>query len=611
MRRSRSSLALTALLLACGGCDEGDSTDAPDPDRGHRTEAAPCPDAAPAPPDAARLDAGRPAPAPESARPEDVAAALDRHCAEAVGPARIEWLSDDLAVAVGYDLANTIALATPAGRMIFDVGMSPARSEVVRAALDAEMPGPVAAVVYTHSHIDHIGGASVWVDDDTPVWATAGLAAGIVEQYGALRPSELRRGLRQFGQSVPDDDLPCSALGRRADVEAALEVGIRWPTETFEGSAALDIGGVIVELHAAPGETADQLFAYIPHLGAVLPGDNWYAAFPNLYTIRGTSPRDVDRWIDSLDAMRRLDPELLVPSHTRPVVGRAAVRAALTAHRDAIQWVSDQVVRGANAGLDIDAIAARAALPPHLAAVPTLAGRYGQTDWSARAIYGNRVGWFDGRTASLYPAAQTAAREVALMGGPAAVLGAARHALDGGDPRFALHLIDKLGRAGEAPDGVDPLAAEARIALALRVDNTNGRAWLLEEARALMGEPAPEPGEPRLDDALLDAIPVDAVLRVLPTRLRAVETLDRHVALALDLGGRRFVIEIRRGIAEVIEGEPGPETPAPSATITASEGTFVRLALGVLPAAQALGEGLLEVDDLGAALAVLALFDSP
>ncbi len=609
MRPTR--LPLLALLITAAACH--DPVTPPAAVDG----ALPCPDAAPATPqidarvDAARPDAREPTPdpIPETRDPDAVAAALAGHCAEAVGPARIERLADDLAVAVGFDLANTIALATPAGRVIFDVGMSPARAEVVRDALDAELPGPVAALVYTHSHIDHIGGASVWRDGDAPIWSTAAVPEGVIEQYGAFRPSEVRRGAKQFGQSVPDEALPCSALGRRADVEAALVSGVRLPTETFTDAAALDFGGVSVELYRAPGETADQLFAWIPHLGALLPGDNWYAAFPNLYTIRGTRPRDVDAWIASLDAMRRLDPEMLVPSHTRPIVGRDAVRAALTAHRDAIQWVRDQVVRGANAGLTVDAIAATAGLPPHLIEVPSLAERYGQTDWSARAIYGNRVGWFDGRTATLYPAADAIAREVALMGGPDAVLGAARGALAGGDPRFALHLLDKLRRAGVAPAGIDGVGAEARTALGLRVENTNGRAWLLEEARRLAGEPPPAQGEAVLDDALLDAIPVEAVLRVLPTRLRAAEALERHVALALELDGRRFTLTVRRGIAEVIEGDPLPGTPPPTATVTADGGTFVRMALGVLPAAQALGEGRLMVDDLGAALVVLGLFD--
>ena len=37
--------------------------------------------------------------------------------------------------------------------------------------------------------------------------------------------------------------------------------------------------------------TADHLVVWFPEAGVLLPGDNWYHAFPNLYAIRGTPYR--------------------------------------------------------------------------------------------------------------------------------------------------------------------------------------------------------------------------------------------------------------------------------------------------------------------------------
>lgn len=76
-----------------------------------------------------------------------------------------------------------------------------------------------------------------------------------------------------------------------------------------------------LELIHAPGETDDQIVIWLPQKKVLLPADNFYKSFPNLYAIRGTAYRDVPRWINSLDNMRMLKPEYLVPSHTRPVVG--------------------------------------------------------------------------------------------------------------------------------------------------------------------------------------------------------------------------------------------------------------------------------------------------
>ena len=83
----------------------------------------------------------------------------------------------------------------------------------------------------------------------------------------------------------------------------------------------------------------------------------------------------------------------------------------LTHYRDAIQWVCDEVVSGANKGLDVDALAEAIRLPQHLAEKYYNKELYGQIDWAVRAIYANNLGWFDGRADRLYPMPH---REVAL-----------------------------------------------------------------------------------------------------------------------------------------------------------------------------------------------------
>ncbi len=60
------------------------------------------------------------------------------------------------------------------------------------------------------------------------------------------------------------------------------------PNKTFLDALRTEICGVRVELVHAPGETNDQLFVWLPERGALMPGDNIYKAFPNLYSIRGT-----------------------------------------------------------------------------------------------------------------------------------------------------------------------------------------------------------------------------------------------------------------------------------------------------------------------------------
>ena len=331
-----------------------------------------------------------------------------------------------LFVARGFDLANTILIQTPEGNVVVDVSISPEAAKLVKAALHDVAPGPTLAIIYTHSHADHIGGASVWAEEGTQIWATDAFFPHLIKQYGSFRGAEVRRSQLQFGDDLGADALPCSALGARPSIENALTTGVRKPTHTFSGSISIEIGGLELELVEAHGETHDHLFVWIPSLDTLLPGDNYYSAFPNLYTIRGTSPRPVQAWIKSLDQMRRFDPEHLVPSHTGPISGRDKVRSTLRNYRDAIQSIRNQVVRGANQLQTPDELVEHIKLPEHLMEDPALHELYGQVDWSIRAIFSNELGWFDGRVEKLYPPDNALARELEMMGGADAVLQSAR-----------------------------------------------------------------------------------------------------------------------------------------------------------------------------------------
>ena len=547
---------------------------------------------------------GCPAPPPPPPRALPSPDLLDSHCRDAIGAPRVEQVADDVWVAIGYDLANTTLIRTTAGNVVIDPGMSPKRAEPARDALQAVSPGPTAAIVYTHSHIDHVGGASVWVEPDTQVWATDRFQDHFFKQYGEFLVAENARGARQFGRDLPLTQVPCSALGRKVDIDAALEVGVVLPTHTFSGQHELTVGNTILSLVEAHGETDDQLFVWHAERKALMPGDNWYRAFPNLYTVRGARPRPVHAWIDSLDAMRRLEPELLVPSHTVPVRGTAEVAAALRDYRDGIQWVRDAVVRGANRGQSLDRITAGARLPGHLRDQPALAELYGQVDWSARAIYTNELGWFDGKAHLLYAVApeDRARRTVALMGGVEAVTAAASAAAAEADHAWALELYALAEAASperlDRPDALDQQIATSLEALGATIANTNGRGYLLQSAlerRAGVVRPSPKP---TLSDDFVASIPLPQIFGSMGTRLRPDETMDRHdsVHFVFTDTQERYVVTIRRGIAEVVAGDPLPGTPAPLATLTTDAMTWRKLALGIEEGADAIKDGRLAVD---------------
>ncbi len=209
--------------------------------------------------------------------------------------------------------------------------------------------------------------------------------------------------MRMFGNYLPEDEMVNDGIGAFLGIDSDSRLFAMPPTHTFSDQLKLKIAGVDIELVHAPGETNDQIFVWLPQQRVLLPGDNIYKAFPNLYTIRGTPYRDVSQWVDSLDKMRQRQPQFLVPSHTRPIVGAEQVDATLQVYRDAIQFVHDQTVRYMNKGLTPDQIVERVRLPEHLASHPYLQEFYGKVDWSVRSIFGGYMGWFDGNSSTLLP----------------------------------------------------------------------------------------------------------------------------------------------------------------------------------------------------------------
>jgi alkyl sulfatase BDS1-like metallo-beta-lactamase superfamily hydrolase len=184
----------------------------------------------------------------------------------------------------------------------------------------------------------------------------------------------------------------------------------------------------------------------------------------------------------------------VVPSHTRPVAGGAAARAALTAYRDGIKSILDQTIQGMKQGERPDELVQHVKLPPDLAGNPYLQEFYGSVEWTVRGVYADHAGWFDGDATKLFPLPEKnrAAKLVGLIGGPDQVLARGREALAEREFTWAAELAGYVLVNDGANAAAKRIKAQALIELGERQINAIARNYYLSSAMYLLKDLPPQ-----------------------------------------------------------------------------------------------------------------------
>lgn len=386
-------------------------------------------------------------------------------------------------IAVGYSASNVVLIQGDGGNIIMDTGANPVDARDIKAALGAVGRAPVRAIIYTHSHPDHTGGAKIFAGTDAPP-----IIARFEIPEAAIGRAN-RDGGDQFGMTLPESEYINAGVqmefGRRTP---PTREGYLPPTRIFSSDReALTIAGVRLELISTPGETDDTLSVWLPEKRVLVSGDNVLRTFPNIAPIRGAKMRSPEEWIASLNKLLALKADYLLPGHTRPVIGADNVRLVMTAYRDAIQSILDQTMAGMRRGERPDELVQHVRLPPDLAANPYLQEFYGAVEWMVRGLYADRLGWFDGNATDLFPLTgkERAERLLPLLGGRAKVLSDAREALSARQYKWAAELADYVLAVDGSNNDAGLIKAEALTRLGAHQGNAIARNYYLSVAQHL------------------------------------------------------------------------------------------------------------------------------
>lgn len=390
-------------------------------------------------------------------------------------------VADNVYTAIGYQVSANSMIVGDDGVIIVDPGQQLVGGQQVADAFAEITDLPVRAIIYTHGHGDHTTAAPIFYTEDQgiQVWARSNYPSEEISNQERGYVSGVRASNSQGFDLRPEQKMGIGvAIPPERPVAGGITDGVRGappprppridPTHTFHAErVSLEIAGVELELVAAPGETADQLYVWLPEQRVVFAGDNFYQSWPNVYPLRGTAQRSVRDWADSIDKMVQEVPLHVVGGHTTPILNDAL--EVLTNYRDAMRWVIDRTVEGAKAYMTPDELVEYAALPERYAELDYLGEYYGSVEGTIRTIYAQELGWFDGDPLTLHieSPVEQAQRFADLAGGNDELMEHAREALADDDPRGA--------------------AEYARAVTRLEPDNAE--AWqLLADALYVVGE---------------------------------------------------------------------------------------------------------------------------
>lgn len=491
----------------------------------------------------------------------------------------------------GFDLANITLIEGDSGWIVVDAATSVETAAAALAFARQHLgEHAVSALIYTHSHADHFGGAlGVISAEDAaaraiPIIAPAGFMEESTSENVLMGAAMGRRAMYMYGSRLPRNakGLVDNGLGKAV---AFGRMSILAPTLTIrEVSEEHTIDGVRLVFYNVPASEAPSEFVFaLPGLKAFCGAELMGHTLHNLYTLRGAKVRDALRWASYLDAAltQAQDAEVLFNQHHWPVWGQPEIQRFIGLQRDSYRYIHDQSVRLMNAGLNGAEIAEQLKMPPALDQHLNSHGYYGTLRHNAKAVYQHYLGWYDGHPANLdpLPPVEAGRRYVELAGGADALMSTAQRAYDSGEFRWSAELLKHLVYAEPEHAAARKLLAQSFEQLGYMAEASTWRNAYLSGAFELRNG-LPDRGISRtfLLDVLRHTAP-ERFLDAMAASLNGADAAEVNLKINLvfsDLG-QSYRLHIENA---VLHHRAAPPDPAANATLTLTWDFFLQIVTG-------------------------------
>ena len=488
----------------------------------------------------------------------------------------------------GFDMANATFIRTNNGWIIFDVLMCKENMQAAKALMENRFgPLDVKAVLYSHSHVDHFGGAEGAIDRNdvadpslsidkqlasgkTVILAPEGFLKHAISENVYAGIAMARRAQYQYGTVLEKGEKGALSIGIGMG-QSTGQVSLIAPTyEIGEDVPKLTIDGLEIEFQLTPGtEAPAEMNAYFPKYRALWMAENCTGTLHNLYTLRGAQVRDANDWAKYIiEADQRFcdKTDVVFQSHNWPHWGEE-IHEYLLNTAAIYKFIHDQTLHYMNQGYTSNEIAAMISLPDALEKVWYTRQYYGTLPHNAKAIYQKYLGWYDANPVNLdpLPPSDAAKKLVEYLGSTELVLCKAKKDYAKGEYQWVAQITKELVFADPSNQKARSLCADALEQLGYQAESGAWRnAYLMGAAELRNGNLS---GRARTANGLTNSMRAMTVSMLLDyiailTDANAAQNDDLTLNLTVTDENEQFYVTRKNGVLLTYPGENRPDAQA-------------------------------------------------
>ncbi len=342
-------------------------------------------------------------------------------------------------------MGNCLAVETDLGWVQVDTGMDRNMATTYLDVLRDIKDAPVHTIIYSHGHGGYNNGARTFLK-------AAAERGEPVPQIVAHERLPVR--YRRYEETWELQNY-LAGIQFRVPKEVMQKPKYTYPTVTFGDRLRMNMGNRTIEVIWAPSETDDSVAVWLPEDRLLYGGPAVISSCINIGTPLRTQ-RDDQRWVASLENLKTLQPEILVPSFGKSILGKEQIQDMLSNMAEGLRYLRREVVKRLNQGMTDVEVIHDIDYPSEYFEQPWSIPIYGCPDMIVRDIYRSENGWWDRNPTHLHPAHpdEAAKARLAAISDRRSVLEKAKVLMEDGQVQLALHVVDLLALASDSDDDV-------------------------------------------------------------------------------------------------------------------------------------------------------------